>query len=201
MNFSTVIYEGGTVVVIRNENLKESPIKNASNQKKVIVKNQHGVQNLGNILNFPVNGLPDGQNHIGTCIFPENLTEIYSFECSITGLTENNPMVNGFTYGLITDYIEVNGIILNQIYSYIPSHILEENINSDIEHEGTMCPKMNVYLAGVDNIEEVLNKINLGFGIYRKSFVLPKTTASLYIKKGSSSCQATCQETENNLFF
>ena len=35
-------------------------------------------------------------------------------------------MVNGFTYGLITDYIEVNGIILNQIYSYIPSHILEK---------------------------------------------------------------------------
>ena len=63
-----------------------------------------------------------------------------------------------------------------------------------------MCQKMNVYLAGVDNIEKVLNKLNLGFGIYRKSFILPETTASLYIKKGFSSYQATCQETGNNIF-
>ena len=85
-------------------------------------------------------------------IFPENLTEIYSLECSISGLTENNPMLNGFTYGLITDYIDVNGITWNQIYSYIPSNILGENLNSDIEHERTICPKMNIYLAGDDNI-------------------------------------------------
>lgn len=199
MNFSTAIYEGGTVVVIRNDNIKESTNKNDLNQKKVIVKNQYGTQNLGNTLNFPVNGLPDGQSRVGTCIFPEILSEIYSFECTISGLTENNPMVNGFTYGLITDYIEVNGIILNQIYSYIPSHILGENKNSDIEHPGTICPKMNAYLAGVDNIEEILNKINFGFGIYRKSVTMPKTIANLYLRKGSNSCQASCQEEGNNI--
>lgn len=72
-------------------------------------------------------------------------------------------MVNGFAYGLITDYIEINGIILNQIYSYIPSHILGQNINNEIEHPGTMCPRMNIFLAGVDNIEEILNTVSLEF--------------------------------------
>ena len=202
MNFSTVIYEGGAVLVIRNDIINKEANKNESNNKKVIVKNQNGVQNLGNVLTFPVNGLPDEQSHTGTCVFPENLTEIYSFECTISGLTEDNPMVNGFTYGLITDYIEVNGIVLNQIYSYIPSHILGQNLNSndDIEHKGTMCPKMNAYLAGVDNIEEILNTVNLGFGIYRKAISIPKTQANLYIKKGSSSCEAICQEAGNNIY-
>ena len=199
MNFSTVIYEGGTVAVIRNETITKEPSK-ASSENKIIIKNQHGVQNLGNILNFPVTGLPDGQYHAGTCVFPENLTEIYSFECSISGLNENNPMVNGFTYGLITDYIEINGIILKQIYSYIPSHILGQNINNEIEHPGTMCPRMNVYLAGVDNIEEILNTVSLEFGIYRKSIKIPTTQANLYIRKGSSSCEASCQEKTNNIF-
>lgn len=201
MNFSTVIYEGGAVVVTRNDTIKKETDVNISNDKKVIVKNQHGVKNLGNVLNFPVTGLPDGQLHTGTCIFPENLTEIYSFECSISGLTEDNPMVNGFKFGLITDYIEVNGIVLNQTHSYIPSHILGENLNSnDTEHPGTMCPKMNVYLAGVDNIEEVLNIVNLEFGIYRKAITLPKTGTNLYIRKGPNSCEAICQETNNSVY-
>ena len=201
MNFSTVIYEGGAVVVTRNDTIKKETDVNISNDKKVIVKNQHGVKNLGNVLNFPVTGLPDGQLHTGTCIFPENLTEIYSFECSISGLTEDNPMVNGFKFGLITDYIEVNGIVLNQTHSYIPSHILGENLNSnDTEHPGTMCPKMNVYLAGVDNIEEVLNIVNLEFGIYRKAITLPKTGTNLYIRKGPNSCEAICQETDNSVY-
>ena len=201
MNFSKSIYEGGAVVVVRNDSITKETEINTLNNKKVIVKNQFGVKNNGNVLNFPVNGLPDGQTRSGTCILPENLTEIYSFECSIPGLTEDNPMVNGFTYGLITDYIEVDGIVLNQIYSYIPSHILGQKYNYDtIEHKGTMCPKMNVYLAGVDNIEEVLNTVSLGFGVYRKAIILPKTQAKLYIKKGSSSCESICTETGNNIY-
>ena len=77
MNFSNTIYEGGTVAVIRNEIITKESYKNnqASSEKKIIIKNQNGVQNFGNILNFPVTGLPDGQIHSGTCIFPENLTD------------------------------------------------------------------------------------------------------------------------------
>ena len=121
LNFSTVIYEGGTVAVIRKEIFKNNQ---ASSGNKIIIKNQYGVQKTENILNFPVSGLPEGQIHAGTCFFPESLSEIYSFECSISGLTENNPMVNGFIFGLITDYVEINGVTLKQIYSHIPSHIL-----------------------------------------------------------------------------
>ena len=197
LNFSTVIYEGGTVAVIRKEIYKNNQ---ASSGNKIIIKNQYGVQKTENILNFPVSGLPDGQIHAGTCFFPESLSEIYSFECSISGLTENNPMVNGFIFGLITDYVEINGITLNQIYSYIPSHILGQNINNEVEHPGTICPKMNIDLAGVDNIEEILNTVNLEFGVYRKSIKIPATQANLYIKKGSSTCEASCQEKINNIF-
>lgn len=36
---------------------KESSKNNqVSSENKIIIKNQHGVQNLGNILNFPVTG-------------------------------------------------------------------------------------------------------------------------------------------------
>ena len=197
MDFSTVIYEGGTVIVIRNEAVPTNN-NDISSQNKVIVKNQHNSQNYGNILNFPINLVPNGQSLSGTCVFPENLTEIYSFECAISGLTENYQMINGFKYGLITDYIEINGIILNPIYPYIPSHILGNN--NEIEHEGTICPKMNAYLAGVDNILQALNTISLGFGIYRKAIDIPETQANLLIKKGSSSCYATCQEEENKVY-
>ena len=196
MNFSDYTYKGDTVLVVKNENKNVVNPNINSSQKKVLVKN-NGVQNFGNILNFPVTGLPDGQTRIGSCVLPENLTEIYSFECSIPGLTENNPMINGFTYGLITDYIEVNGITLNNLYSFIPSHILGENVNNGVEHQGTICPKINTYLAGVDNIEETSNSLSLGFGLYRKPLELPKTQANLKIRKGSSSCEAICQEKKN----
>lgn len=63
----------------RNGGKESSKNNQVSSENKIIIKNQHGVQNLGNILNFPVTGLPDGQYHAGTCVFPENLTEIYSF--------------------------------------------------------------------------------------------------------------------------
>ena len=191
MNFSESIYKGGILLVVKNDKKNTLTINNS--QKKVLVKN-NGIQNIGNILTFPVTGLPNGQTLTGSCTFPENLTEIYSFECTIPGLTENNPMINGFTLGLITDYIEVNGITLTNLYSYIPSHILGENSNNGFEHQGTICPKINTYLAGVDNVEETNNSLSLGFGLYRKSLDIPKTQANLKIRKGSSSCEALCQE-------
>ena len=202
MNFTDSIYEGGAVVVTRNEKINSMPTNNndLSGQKKVIVKNQHNSQNYDNIFNFPVNLEPDGQSLSGTCVFPENLTEIYTFECAISGLNEQYPMTNGFKYGLITDYIEVNGIVLNPIYPYIPSHIIGNNNNKEIEHEGTICPKINVYLAGVDNIIHEMNTVSLGFNVYRKSIDIPETQGTLLIKKGSSSCFANCQEEKNKIY-
>ena len=197
MDFTSSIYEGGTVVVIENQIISTGTSNNLPNNKKIIVKNQRGLQNIGNVLNFPVMGLPDGQIRSGTCIFPEDLTEIYQFECNIPGLTENNPMVNGYTYGLITDYIEIDGITINSVYSYIPSHLLGDyNING-IEHQGTICPRMNLQLAGVDNINEILNTVKLDFGLYRNIISMPKTQASLKIRKGSNSCMAECIESNN----
>ena len=201
MQFSSTIYEGGTVVVTeKEEKITTGPNNNGSSNNKVIVKDQKGIQKIGNILNFPVTGLPDGQTRSGTCVFPENLVEMYTFECSISGLSEDNPMVNGYTYGLITDYIEVNGITLNSVYSYIPSHILGNNINNDIEHPGTICPKMNLDLAGVDNIVEESNTIKFEFGLYRKYITIPKTQANLILRKGSSSCTANCQQNMDAIY-
>ena len=197
MEFTSSIYEGGPVVVIENQLITTGSNNNYSNNKKVIVKNHQNLQNLGNILNFPVTGLPDGQTHSGTCTFPEDLTEIYQFECIIPGLTESNPMINGYTYGLITDYIEVDGITINSVYSYIPSHILGYNNINNIEHPGTICPRINLHIAGVDNIYENLNNIKLDFGLYRKINVMPKTQAKLNIKKGSTFCIADCVENGN----
>jgi hypothetical protein len=191
--------------MVRNDNKNKNITTTAKSNKKLIVKNQNGVNKLGNILNFPVTGLPDGSERVGSCTFPETLTEIYTFECNIPGLTEDNPMVNGFKYGLITDIIVIDDdITLNSLNSYIPSHILGTNDNSEIEHQGTMCPKMNVDLAGVDNVQQLLsNEVNLGFGIYRSSISLPKTQAKLKITKGDESCTAICQESNkislNNL--
>ena len=192
MFFSDITYEGGTVVMIRND----SKNKDITTNKKLIVKNQIGVNKYGNILNFPVTGLPNEIERVGSCTFPEALTEIYTFECNIPGLTEDNPMVNGFKYGLITDIIVIDDdITLNSLNSYIPSHILGANVNSEIEHQGTMCPKMNVDLAGVDNVQQLLiAQVYLGFGIYRSSISLPKTEAKLKITKGDESCTAICQE-------
>lgn len=192
MFFSDITYEGGTLVMIRNDNKN----KDITTNKKLIVKNQIGVNKYGNILNFPVTGLPNEIERVGSCTFPETLTEIYTFECNIPGLTEDNPMVNGFKYGLITDIIVIDDdITLNSLNSYIPSHILGANVNSEIEHQGTMCPKMNVDLAGVDNVQQLLiAQVYLGFGIYRSSISLPKTEAKLKITKGDESCTAICQE-------
>ena len=205
MFFSDITYEGGTLVMVRNDNKNKNITITDKSNKKLIVKNQNGVNKLGNILNFPVTGLPDGSERVGSCTFPETLTEIYTFECNIPGLTEDNPMVNGFKYGLITDTIVIDDdITLNSLNSYIPSHILGTNDNSEIEHQGTMCPKMNVDLAGVDNVQQSLStEVNLGFGIYRSSISLPKTQAKLKITKGDESCIAICQESNkislNNL--
>ena len=192
MFFSDITYEGGTLVMIRNDNKN----KDITTNKKLIVKSQFGVNKYGNILNFPVTGLPNEIERVGSCTFPETLTEIYTFECNIPGLTEDNPMVNGFKYGLITDIIVIDDdITLNSLNSYIPSHILGANVNSEIEHQGTMCPKMNVDLAGVDNVQQLLiAQVYLGFGIYRSSISLPKTEAKLKITKGDESCTAICQE-------
>ena len=203
MLFSDITYEGGTLVMIKNEdkNTLNFPWKKINSEntnesnKTLIVKDQNGKNKSGNILNFPVTGLPDEIEHTGICIFPENLTEIYTFECNIPGLTEDNPMVNGFKYGLITDIIVIDdNITLSSLNSYIPSHILGANVNSEIEHQGTMCPKMNVDLAGVDNINLIQTEVNLGFGIYRNPISLPKTQAKLKITKGDDSCTAICQE-------
>ena len=56
---------------------------------------------------------------------------------------------------------------------------------------------MNLHIAGVDNIYEILNNIKLDFGLYRKITVMPKTQAKLHIKKGSTSCIADCVENGN----
>lgn len=201
MQFSSTIYEGGTVVVIeKEEKITTGQNNNGSSKNKVIIRDQQGVQKIGNILNFPVTGLPDGKTRSGACVFPENLTEMYTFECSISGLTEDNPMVNGYTYGLITDYIEVNEITLNSVYSYIPSHILGNNINNDIEHPGTICPKMNLDLAGIDNIVKESNTIKFEFGLYRKYIAIPKTQADLILRKGSSSYRANCQQKKDAIY-
>ena len=200
MFFSDITYEGATLVMIRNDDknkITTTPvIPTDKSIKKLIVKSQTGGNKIGNRLTFPVTGLPDGIERAGTCTFPENLTEIYTFECNIPGLTEDNPMVNGFKYGLITDIIVIDDdITLNSLNSYIPSHILGANVNSEIEHQGTMCPKMNVDLAGVDNVNQLMTtELNLEFGIYRSSISLPKTQAKLKITRGDYSCTAICQE-------
>ena len=192
MFFSDTTYQGGTLVMIKNNKENKSAM---TTNKKLIVKNQFGENKLGNILNFPVTGLPDEAVRTGACTFPETLTEIYTFECNIPELSEGNPMVNGFKYGLISDIIVIDDeIVLNSLNSFIPSHILGANVNSEIEHQGTMCPKMNVDLAAVDNIVQSQTQVNLEFGIYRNSISLPKTLAKLNITKGDDSCTAICQE-------
>lgn len=40
----------------RNGGKESSKNNQVSSENKIIIKNQHGVQNLGNILNFPVTG-------------------------------------------------------------------------------------------------------------------------------------------------
>ena len=202
MFFSDSTYDGGTVLVTKKENQVITPNypTNIDNNTKVIVKNQQGVIKFQNILSFPVTGLPNGGTVNGYCLLPENLTEIYAFDCNITDLTEDNPMVNGFEYGLITDIIEIGNITLNSLNSYIPSHILGINSDNEIEHQGTVCPKMNIYLAGVDNIEKSYNRISLEFGIYRKSIKTPETQATLKIIKDSDSCTAICTESSNKIY-
>ena len=195
MDFSDPITEGGPLLVMKqqgNQQNKQPTITAVS--KKIIIKDQLGNQKYDNKLSFPVNNLPDGQTRSGYCIFPQNLTEIYSFQCVIPNLTPDKPMVNGYTFGLITDIIEVNGNNLSSVYSYIPSHILGKNTDV-IEHKGTMCPKMNVDLAGVDNLElNDNNELKLHFGIYRNKITMPTTSAKLFIIKNLKSCFSKCDE-------
>lgn len=199
MFFSEPTHRGDILVAIKNDNKNKNNtatvIPTYGPYKKLIVKNQYGVNKNGNILNFPVTGLSD--EITGECAFPEILSEIYTFECKIPGLSEVNPMVNGFKFGTITDIIVIDDdISLTSLNSYIPSHILGANVNSEVDHQGTMCPKMNVDLAGVDNVEQTLSKVNLEFGIYRSSTQLPETIANLKIIKGDDSCTSKCQESK-----